>query len=106
MTLSARSIAAWQASSPPLTVMPAHELYAVALIPPAPGPEPLNTRAFKYMFARRASTAPRVMRPPVVALDDNGKSDRTASTSDSMNLNVESRVCRGHSLSSVEVAIG
>src|SRR5436309_497657 len=63
MTLSARFFAAWQASSGPATVIPKHELYAVGLMAPAPGPSFLYTRALMYRLASSASTAPRVTRP-------------------------------------------
>src|ERR1044071_7132484 len=60
-----RSDAAMAAAhaSPPVTVTPAHELYAVALMPVPPAPSLLNTPALMYMLARIASAAPCVSRP-------------------------------------------
>src|SRR5439155_25297070 len=74
MMLSARLTAAWQASRPPLTVTPAHELYPVALIPPAPAESFVNTPAFTYILARMASTAPLVMRPLLALFQLTGSS--------------------------------
>src|SRR6266567_3692661 len=54
--LSTRFTAAWQASSPPATVMPAQELYAVALITLVGVPSFVNTPALMYIFAKMAST--------------------------------------------------
>src|SRR5437667_6578104 len=104
--LSTRFTAAWQASSPPATVMPAQELYAVALIGLVGVPSFVNTPALMYVFAKMASTTPRVIRPLLAASRVTGRSGRTASSSDSMNLNVESRVARGRALISGVVAIG
>src|SRR2546427_9365185 len=55
--------AAWHASTPPLTSTPEQELYAVALIPPAPAPSLVKTPAFTYMLARIASAPLLVKRP-------------------------------------------
>src|SRR5206468_11456554 len=63
---------------------------------PEPAPSFLNTRALMYMLARSAFTAPFVTRPTfvpsnVVSPHCFGRFGRIASSSDSMNRNVESR---------------
>src|SRR3954467_7848592 len=102
--LSTRFSAAWQASSGPATWMPVHELYAVALMPPAPAASLVKTPALMYMLARSASTAPLVTRPLKPASHLTGSTARAASSSDSMNLNNESRETRARGVIAVSGA--
>src|SRR5258708_7269132 len=104
MMLSAKLDAAWQASSPPLTVTPEHVLYALALTPVFLS----HTPAFRYMLARMASAAPLVTRPRFAPAPTHvaGRSTRAARSSPSMNLNTESRVSRGRGLIAMSVTTG
>src|ERR1700694_275779 len=99
-----RSTAAMAAAQPfvlPLTGT-LHELYEVALTPVLL----LNTPAFMYRLASRASAAPCVMRPYPEAPHVVGSNGRESFSSFSTNAKTSLRVALGYCLSSVLVTIG